>query len=44
MLEDRLAAATCMAISDEIGRTWRKNPGFPTNQIIEKAFETLRSF
>lgn len=44
LLEDRLAAATCMAISDEIGRTWRKNPGYPTTQIIEKAFETVRSF
>ena len=44
VLEDRLAAATCMAVSDEIGTTWRKDPKTPATHIIEKAFEILRSF
>lgn len=43
LLEDRLAAATCMSISDEVGHSWRKNPGVSITHIIEKAFETLRS-
>lgn len=43
-LEDRLAASTCMAISDEVQRVWRENPGEPGTAIIEKAFATLRSF
>ena len=42
--EDRLAASTCLAVSEEVGSVWRENPGTPTVKVIEKAFATLRSF
>lgn len=44
VLEDRLAASTCMAVSEEIQRVWRENPGGSTTKMIEKAFATLRAF
>jgi AcrR family transcriptional regulator len=43
-LEDRLAASTCMAVSDELGRVWRESPGESATDIIANAFATLRSF
>ena len=43
-LEDRLAASTCMAISDAVQRIWRENPGEPTTELIEKAFAISRTF
>jgi AcrR family transcriptional regulator len=42
--EDRLAASSCMAVSEEVGRIWRENPGTPTIKVVEEAFEILRSF
>ena len=42
--EDRLAASTCLAVSEEVGRIWRENPGVPTIKVIEEAFVILRSF
>lgn len=42
--EDRLAASTCLAVGEEVGRIWRENPGTPTVKVIEEAFAILRSF
>jgi AcrR family transcriptional regulator len=42
--EDRLAASTCMAASEEVGRLWRESPGVDTIEVIQKVFSTLRSF
>lgn len=41
--DDRLAAATCMAVSEELRRLWRARPGIPTEEMIEEAFSVLRS-
>lgn len=41
--EDRLAAATCMAVSEEVRRLWRARPDVPAEEMIDKAFVVLRS-
>jgi AcrR family transcriptional regulator len=43
-LEDRLAAATCMAIGEEIGRFWREDPSSDPIDLIREAFKTARTF
>jgi AcrR family transcriptional regulator len=42
--EDRLAASTCLAVSEEVGNVWRVNAGTPTSKVIEEAFAILHSF
>lgn len=42
--EDRLAASTCMAVSEELRRLWRARPDVAPEEMIETAFAVLRSF
>lgn len=43
-LEDRIAAATSMAVSDEVGRLWREDPFADLEEIIPKLFGILRTY
>ena len=43
-MDDRLAASTCMAVSEEVGRVWRDDPNGSAPDHIRKAFEVLRTF
>ena len=42
-LSDRLAAATCMAVSEEVARVWRSDPRSDPAKLIQQAFATARS-
>ncbi|MEA2451836.1 MAG: hypothetical protein QOG04_546 [Actinomycetota bacterium] len=42
--EDRLAASTCMAVSDEIGRVWRESGLTDPERVFREAFAKLRDF
>lgn len=41
-LEDRLAAATCMAIADELGRLWRADHTLDQVALIREGFSVVR--
>jgi AcrR family transcriptional regulator len=43
-LEDRLAAATCMAVSEEVARVWRAEGDADPAELIRDAFETIRRY
>ena len=43
-MEDRLAAATCLAVGEEITRTWREEGIEATPRSVKEAFACLRSF
>ena len=43
-LQDRLAASTCMAVSEEVGRVWHENPDSDASELIRRAFELIRAF
>jgi AcrR family transcriptional regulator len=40
--EDRLAATTCMAVSDRIGDEWRRSDSADVAETLRKAFAILR--
>ena len=42
-LEDRLAATTCMAVSEEIARLWREDEALDPTVAIPRAFAILRT-
>ena len=42
-LEDRIAAATSIAVSEEVGRLWREDPNADPEETIPKIFEILRT-
>jgi AcrR family transcriptional regulator len=42
--EDRLAAATCMAVAEEVGRMWRVYPDRDPADLIRKSFAALRTY
>ena len=42
-LPDRLAAAVCMAVNEEVARAWRSDPLAEPAALIEEAFVTLQS-
>lgn len=42
--EDRLAASTCMAVSEEVGRVWREHDVAVAGDVVRKAFATLRHY
>jgi len=44
ILADRLAAATCMALSEEVGRVWRADATVDPATIVPEAFAILRTF
>jgi AcrR family transcriptional regulator len=41
-MEDRLAAAVCMAASDESGQAWRQKSGPDAVSAVKEAFQELR--
>ena len=43
-LEDRLAATTCIALSEEVARLWREDRNLDPAIAIPKAFAILRTF
>ena len=43
-LEDRVAAATSMAVSEEVGRLWREDPSADLQETIPKIFARLRTY
>jgi AcrR family transcriptional regulator len=42
--EDRLAAATCMAIAEELSRMWRADPDSDPADLIRKSFAVIRTY
>jgi AcrR family transcriptional regulator len=42
--EDRLAASTSIAVSEQVGRVWRESDGIEVAEAMQRAFEILRSF
>jgi AcrR family transcriptional regulator len=43
-LDDRVAAATCMAVSEEVGRVWREDPGADPAAVLPEVFRSLRTY
>lgn len=41
---DRLAASTCMAVTEEVGRVWRETEAAKVADAVRRAFEVLRTF
>jgi AcrR family transcriptional regulator len=42
--EDRLAAATCISVSEEVGRMWRSDPTKDPADLIRKSFAIIRTY
>jgi AcrR family transcriptional regulator len=42
--EDRLAAATCIAVTEEVGRMWRAGPDSDPADLIRKSFGIIRTY